>query len=164
MDRLGRLGATVALLSITAVAAAGCGGDKTDLGEYTDGYNDRLSQNGIPAKLECPDRVDGHEGTDVECTLRATQGDKSAKIGFEIRKQGKELAVFEKDQEAIDRALQEVAGGAQQQGQQGGQQGGQGGAQPPAQGGGQQPPAQGGEQQPPAQQPPAQEPPAQGGE
>jgi hypothetical protein len=159
MDRPGRLGASLALLSITALAAAGCGGKETDVSSGIDSYNERLSQQGIPARLDCPDRVDGHEGTEFQCTLEATQGGRNAKITMEIRKEGKDLIVIEKDQQALERAVQEVAGQAQQgQGQQGGAQPpAQGGAQPPA-GGGAQPPAGGGAQ------PPAQQPPAQGGE
>ena len=124
-----------------------------------DSYNERLSQQGVPAEIDCPDRVDGHEGTEFECTLKATQGDRSAKIKMEIKEEGDDLIVIEKDPQALERAVQEVAG-QPQQGQQG-QQGGQGGAQqPPAQGGQQQPPAQGGAQ-PPAE---GAQPPAQGGE
>jgi hypothetical protein len=133
MHGLGRLGALLALLSTVAVAAAGCGGDKTDVSAVVDTYNDRLSQRGFLGRLECPDEVEGREGTEFECTLRAEQGGQTEKVTMEIRKEGDDIIAMEKDPQEFERAVQTVAGG-QQQGQQGGQQ--PGGQAPP---GGQQP-------------------------
>ena len=141
MNRPRRPIAALALLSVAALAGAGCGGKQTDVSEGIESYNDRLTQQGIQAEFECPDKVDGHAGTEFECTLKADQGDKSAKVKFEVRNEGKDLIVIEKDQATIDRALQTVVGAQQQQQQQGG-----GGQQP------QQP------QQPQPQQPQPQQP------
>jgi hypothetical protein len=144
MNLLRRTGAALALVTVTAVAVAGCGGEETDVSGGIDSYNERLQQQGIPAELNCPDRVDGGEGTEFECTLDAEQGDRSEKIAMEIQKEGDDLVVTEKDQAAFERAVQQVVG-AQQQPQQGGPTG-QGGQQPPQGGGGQQPPQGGGGQ------------------
>jgi hypothetical protein len=141
------MGAALALVSITVLVGAGCGGDKTDVTEGVDSLNDRLSQQGIPAKLDCPKEVDGHAGTEFECTLKASEGDKKQKIKMEVQNEGKDLVVDVKDQAGFERALQTVVGqqGAAQQGGQGGGGQGGGGQQPPQQqpgatdGGGQQP-------------------------
>ena len=144
MDRLRRIALALALVSASAVVAAGCGGKKTDVSNGIETYNERLSQQGIPAKLECPDEVDGHEGTEFECRLEAEQGDRTEKITMEVRKEGDDLIVIEKDEAALDRAIRTVAGqqgGQGQQGQGGGQApGGQApGGQAPDQGQGQAP-------------------------
>ena len=135
MDRLRRIALALALVSASAVVAAGCGGKKTDVSGGIDTYNERLSDQGIPAKLECPDEVDGHEGTEFECTLEAEQGGRKEEITMEVGKEGDDLIVIEKDEAALERAIRTVVGqqgqGAQGQQPQGGQ--GQGGA--PAPGG-----------------------------
>jgi hypothetical protein len=120
MDRLRRTLAALALVSITAVVAAGCGGEKTDVSGGVDNLNERLTQQGIPAKLDCPKEVDGGEGTEFECTLKANEGGKEEKLQMEVQKEGDDLVVDVKDQAAFERALQSVAG--QQGGAQGGQQ------------------------------------------
>jgi hypothetical protein len=125
-DAFRRIAAATALASITAVVAAGCGGEKTDVTSGVDNLNERLSQQGIPAKLECPDEVDGAEGTEFDCTLKASEGDRSQKIKMEISKEEDDYVVDVKDQPAFERAIVTVAGGGQQQGQQ--PQQGQGGA------------------------------------
>lgn len=139
----------LALLAATALVAAGCGGEKTDVSKGVDNLNERLTQQGIPAKLECPDEVDGGEG-EFDCTLKAEEGDREQKIKMEIYKEGKDYVVDVKDQPAFERAIVTVAGGQQQQG---GATGGQG-AQP---GQGQQQPGQG--QQPQQPQPGQEQPP-----
>jgi hypothetical protein len=118
MNGLRRTGAALALATVTAAVAAGCGGEETDVSGGIDSYNERLTQQGIPAKLDCPDKVDGGEGTEFECTLKADQGGKSEKIKMEIQKEGDDYVVTEKDQAAFEKAVQTVAG-QQQQSQQG---------------------------------------------
>ena len=121
MDRLRRTLAAVALVSITAVVAAGCGGEKTDVSGGVDNLNERLTQQGIPAKLDCPKEVDGGEGTEFECTLKANEGGKEEKLQMEVQKEGDDLVVDVKDQAAFEKALASVAGqGGQQQQPQGG--------------------------------------------
>jgi hypothetical protein len=134
MDRLLRMSAAPALAALTIVIAAGCGGEKTDVSEGVENLNERLSQQAVPAKLECPDEVDGAEGTEFDCDLKASEGDKSQKVKMEISKEGDDYVVDVKDQASFERALATVVGqqGTQQQ-QQGGQQPGQGGQQPPQQ-------------------------------
>jgi hypothetical protein len=119
MDRLRRIGAALALVTVTAVVAAGCGGEKTDVSGGVDNLNERLTQQGIPAKLECPKEVDGGEGADFECDLKANEGGKVEKIQMEVQKEGDDLVVDVKDQQAFEKALASVAGqggGEQQQG------------------------------------------------
>jgi hypothetical protein len=112
-----------ALVLATALVAAGCGGEKTDVTKGVDNLNERLTQQGIPAKLECPDEVDGADGTEFECTLQASEGDRKQKIKMEISKEGDDYVVDVKDQPSFERAIVAVAGGGQQQqGQQGQQQ------------------------------------------
>jgi hypothetical protein len=138
--------ARIALVLTAAVAllAAGCGGEKTDVSKGVDNLNERLTQQGIPAKLECPDEVDGGEG-EFDCTLKAEEGDREQKIKMEIYKEGKDYVVDVKDQPAFERAIVTVAGGQQQQGGATGGQGAQPGGQQPGgqQPGGQQPGGQG---------------------
>ena len=118
MDRLGRICAALALVTATAIVAAGCGGEKTDVSGGVDNLNERLTQQGIPAKLDCPKEVDGGEGTDFECTLKANEGGKEQKIQMQVQKEGGDLVVDVKDQQAFEKALAAVAGqgGQQQQG------------------------------------------------
>jgi hypothetical protein len=124
MDRLRRISAALALVSVTAVVAAGCGGEKTDVSGGVDNLNERLTQQGIPAKLDCPKEVDGGEGTKFECTLKANEGGKEEKIQMEVQKEGDDLVVDVQDQQAFEKALASVAGqgGGQQQQQGGGQE------------------------------------------
>lgn len=141
MDRLRRIGAAGALATVFAVVAAGCGGNKTDVSQGVDSYNERFSQQGYPVRFDCPDKVDGGDGTEFDCELKATEGDKKAKVKMKVKKEGGDLVVDVKDQVAFERALAQVAGqgtAPQGQGQQpGGQQpGGQGQQQPGTQGGG----------------------------
>jgi hypothetical protein len=110
MDRLRRIGVALALVIVVASLAAGCGGTKTDVTKAIDNQNQRLTQQGIPAKLDCPDQVDGQEGTDFECTIKADKGGKSAKVTMTIQKEGKDLIVIEKSQTALEKAVQTVVG------------------------------------------------------
>ena len=134
MTRL-RAAAALSLASITVVMGAGCGGEKTDVSKGVDNLNERLTQQGIPAKLDCPKEVDGGEGTEFECTLKASSGGKEQKIKMEVQKEGGDLVVDVKDQQSFEKALAAVAGGQQQQGGQGGQGGAQGGGSGQDQGG-----------------------------
>ena len=126
MDRLRRIGAALTVATVVVVVAAGCGGEKTDVSGGVDNLNERLTQQGIPAKLECPKEVDGGEGTEFECTLKANQGGKEEKLTMEVQKEGGDLVVDVKDQAQFEKALASVAGG-----QSGGQQQQGGGAAPP---------------------------------
>lgn len=164
MDGLGRLGALVALFCTAAVVAAGCGAKKTDVSAVVDTYNDRLSQRGFLGRLECPDQVEGREGTKFDCTLRAEQGGQTEKVKMEIKKEGDDLIAMEDDPQAFERAIQAVAGAGQQGGQAPGGQAQPGGQAPGGQApGGQAQPggqAPGGQAQPEGQA----QPPAEGGE
>ena len=144
MDRLRRNLTVLALAGALAAVAAGCGGEKTDVSKGIDSFNDRLRDQGVAAEFDCPKEVDGGEGTEFECTLKQTEGDKTAKVQFVVKKEDGDYVVFEKDQRAMERAIQTVI--AQQAPQQG--QGG-GGQQPP----GQQPAQPGQQPAQPGQQP-----------
>jgi hypothetical protein len=127
-EAIRRVAAAAGLCAL--LLAAGCGGEKTDVTNGVDNLNERLTQQGIPAKLECPDEVDGAEGTEFDCELRASEGDRKQTIKMEISKEGDDYVVDVKDQPAFERAIVSVAGGGQQQQAppqgQGGATGGQG--------------------------------------
>jgi hypothetical protein len=125
IDRLRRSAAALALVAALVLVAAGCGGEKTDVTGGVDNLNERLNQQGIPAELDCPDEVDGAEGTEFDCELKAQEGDRKQKIEMEISKEGDDYVVDVKDQPSFERAIVAVAGGGQQP-QQGGATGGQG--------------------------------------
>lgn len=126
IDRLRRTPAALALVAALVLVATGCGGEKTDVTNGVDNLNERLNQQGIPAELDCPDEVDGAEGTEFDCELKAQEGDRKQKVKMEISKEGDDYVVDVKDQPSFERAIVAVAGGGQQQGQQ--PQQGQGGA------------------------------------
>jgi hypothetical protein len=75
------------LLATGAVAAllvAGCGGQTTDISAAVDDTNTKLAQDG--ASIDCPNTVDGGEGTEVECTLKGTDSGKTEKVKIKIGK------------------------------------------------------------------------------
>lgn len=144
MDRLRRIAATLAAVTVAAVLAAGCGGEKTDIGDAIDARNEAFQQQGVPVKLECPDQVDGQEGTEFDCDLVASRGGDKEKVRMKIDTEGDDLTVDFKDTAAFERTAAKLAAAQQPQGpQQGQQQPGQGGQQPPGQGGQPQQPGQG---------------------
>ena len=96
------IGATIA-----ALAVAGCGGEKTDVSQGVDKLNSQILQP-QGAKLECPDEVDGGEGTTFECTMKATSGNASAPVTMKIVKEDGELAVDLADEQEFDKALAKV--------------------------------------------------------
>jgi hypothetical protein len=150
MDRLRRIATALAVVTAAGVVAAGCGGDKTDIGEAIDQRNEAFQSQGIPVKLECPDQVDGHKGAEFDCELVASRGGQKEKVRMEIDEEGDELTVDFKDTAEFERTAAKLAAAQQPQGPQQGQQppaqgggGGGGGGQQPGQGGGQQQPGQG---------------------
>jgi hypothetical protein len=144
MDRPRRIVAALALAGLVAVAGAGCGGKKTDIADAIDARNDAFQQQGVPVRLECPDEVDGHNGTEFDCDLVASRGGGKEKVRMKIDEEGDDLTVDFKDTAAFERTAAQLAAAQQPQGPQQGQQGG--GQQQPGQGGGQQQPGQGGQQ------------------
>lgn len=110
MDRLRRIGVTVVIGLALAVVAAGCGGETTDVSGGVENLNKRLDDQGIAATLDCPDEVDGGEGTDFECTLKADQGGTEQKVQMEVQKENDELVVDVKDAKAWEKAIQTVVG------------------------------------------------------
>ena len=94
-------------LAVAALAAAGCGADKTDVSEGVEALNKRvLAPQG--AELDCPDTVDGGEGATFECTMKATKGDASAPVTLKIVEQDDALAVDVADQAQYEKALAKV--------------------------------------------------------
>lgn len=110
MDRLGRIGVAVALVCATAAVAAGCGSEKTDVSGGVENLNKQLSDQGLAASLDCPKEVDGGEGTDFECTLKADEGGGQQKVQMQVQKENDELVVDVKDRAAWDKAIQSVTG------------------------------------------------------
>ena len=134
MDRLRRIAAALALATAAAAFAAGCGGEKTDIGDAIDARNEAFQQQGVPVKLECPDQVDGQEGTEFDCDLVASRGGDKKKVRMKIDNEGDDLTVDFKDTAAFERTAAELAA-AQQPQQPQGQQPQQGQGQQPQQGG-----------------------------
>ena len=110
MHRLRRMGAALALAGITALLAAGCGGEKTDVSGGVDNLNKRLSDQGIAAKLDCPKEVDGGEGTEFDCTLASEDGATSEKVELQVQKENGDLVVDVTDQKAWQASLDKVSG------------------------------------------------------
>jgi hypothetical protein len=113
MDRLRRIGISLALTTAIAAVATGCGGESTDVSGGVDALNKRLSDQGIAASLDCPKEVDGGEGTDFECTLSSDDGSTEEKVQMEVQKERGELVVDVADAKAWGDALQKVGGRAE---------------------------------------------------
>jgi hypothetical protein len=110
MDRLRRIGAALVLACVTAVVAAGCGGETTDVSGGVENLNKQLKDQGLAAQLDCPDEVDGGEGTEFECTLKADDGSSEEKVDMKVEKENDKLVVDVTDQSAWAQTLQKVAG------------------------------------------------------
>jgi hypothetical protein len=105
-----RLLSTFAAVLVLAFAAAGCGGEKSDVSGGVDAINKELTAQN--AKLDCPKQVDGGEGAKFDCTLKGTQTGKSEKVKMKIVKQNGSLAVdFADDRAAVQSKLQQVTAG-----------------------------------------------------
>jgi len=74
----------VAVSAFTAVFAAGCGGETTDISAAVDATNENLKANGVT--LDCPKEVDGGEGTKVDCTLKGAKSGESAPLQVKVGK------------------------------------------------------------------------------
>jgi hypothetical protein len=98
------------VLAGAVVVAAGCGGEVTDVSEGVDRLNQQVLQP-QGARLECPDEVDGGEGTTFECTMRSTNGDASAPVTMKIVEERGELAIDTADQQQFERARERVTRG-----------------------------------------------------
>ena len=97
----------ICILALAAVAVVGCGGDVTDVSQGVESLNrEVLAQQSV--ELDCPDEVDGGEGTEFDCTLKSTKNDKSAEVTLKIVKEGEDLAVDIADSRQFDKALAEV--------------------------------------------------------
>jgi hypothetical protein len=110
MDRLRRIGAALALACAAAVVAVGCGGETTDVSGGVENLNKQLTDQGIAAQLDCPDEVDGGEGTEFECTLKSEDGSTEEKVDLKVEKENDKLVVDVTDQAAWTQALQKVGG------------------------------------------------------
>lgn len=101
----------ISLLALALAAAtlgAGCGGETTDVSQGVEKLNSDVLKP-LNAELDCPDEVDGGEGTTFDCTLKSTKGDQSAKLKMKIVKQDGDLAVDVADSKQYDAALKKVA-------------------------------------------------------
>ncbi len=96
------------ILAVVAAFVAGCGGEVTDVSEGVNQLNEQqLAQFNV--ELDCPDEVDGGEGTEFECTLKPTEGGgKSVKTKLKIVEEGGELAVTPVDPAALGRQAGEL--------------------------------------------------------
>jgi hypothetical protein len=73
------------VLALGAVFAAGCGGQTTDI---TAAVADSNKTYKGEASFDCPDKVDGGQGTKFDCTLKGTKSGKSAPIKLKLTKDG----------------------------------------------------------------------------
>ena len=103
-----RLIAVPALL--VGLAAAGCGGEKSNVSGGVNAINQELAQQG--ARLDCPKEVDGGEGATFDCDLEGTRTNKTTKIKMKIVKENGDLAVdFAGTRAQVQRAIAQVTGG-----------------------------------------------------
>ncbi|MDQ3741779.1 MAG: DUF4333 domain-containing protein [Actinomycetota bacterium] len=98
--RLGVLAALAALLT-------GCAGTKTDVSDGIEDLN-RRELAPLGAEIDCPDEVDGAEGTEFECTLKGTQGDETRKVRLKIVERDGDLLVAPAQDAEFDRAVSQV--------------------------------------------------------
>ena len=75
---------TLSLVAIAPLLVIGCGGEKTDITAAVDDTNKNLQG---AATIDCPDEVDGGEGTKFDCTLKG-KGGKTATVQIKIIKDG----------------------------------------------------------------------------
>jgi hypothetical protein len=76
------------VLAAGAVAAAlftGCGGTTTDITAAVDDTNKNLAPD---ATIDCPDTVDGGEGTEFDCTLKGSKSGKTKTVKVKVIKDG----------------------------------------------------------------------------
>ena len=95
-------------LAVVAAFLAGCGGEVTDVSEGVNQLNEQeLAQFNV--ELDCPDEVDGGEGTEFECTLRGKQGGETRKVKLKIVERDGDLLVAPAEEAAFDRAVSQVS-------------------------------------------------------
>ena len=112
MGSMRNVAGALAVTAFAAVAAAGCGGEKTDVSDAVEQENRRLGAAGV--KLDCPKEVDGGEGTEFDCDLTNERTDKKATVKLKVVKRGDDLFVDTADQAAYGKALQQVGAQPQQ--------------------------------------------------
>jgi hypothetical protein len=88
--------------------AAGCGSDRTDVTQGIEDINRQIDRQGFKADLDCPDKVDGAEGTTFECTVKSDSGNVSEPVKMKIVKQGDDLAVTWADTTAFNKAVEKA--------------------------------------------------------
>jgi len=91
------------LLALATTAGVACGGEKTDVSQGVSAVNKELAAQGV--SIDCPDEVDGGEGTEFDCTAKGTQTGKSAAIKMKIVKENGDLAVDFADEAAAAKAV-----------------------------------------------------------
>lgn len=89
-----------------ALAAAGCGGETTDVSAGVTNLNGLSSKRDI--QFDCPDEVDGGEGTEFDCTVKNTKTRKMASVKLKVVKEDGDLAVDFADK-AAGEAVEGVA-------------------------------------------------------
>jgi hypothetical protein len=95
---------TLALFAVVALFVVGCGGTTTDISAAVDDTNNSLKQDNVT--IDCPDEVDGGEGTKFECTLKGTKSGKTEKIEAKVIKDG----IAPVDQAGYEEAVARVSG------------------------------------------------------
>jgi hypothetical protein len=105
MTNLARRSSLVLAPAVLAIGLAACG-NSHDISGATANFNKILAPTGV--KLDCPDSVDGGEGTTFGCTVKGPGG--SQKITMKVVKENGELKVDAENQQAFRAALNKAAG------------------------------------------------------
>jgi len=94
-------------LVLAAALAAGCGGETTDVSQGVDNINrDLLRAQGV--RLDCPDEVDGAEGTVFTCKITNRRNKDTASLRMKVTKQDGQLAVDIASEKEFQKALERI--------------------------------------------------------
>ena len=91
---------------LLAVLAAGCGTEKIDVSGGVENLNSQFAGSGV--SIDCPKEIEGGEGTEFDCTLKAAGT--SEKVKLKVVKEEGELKVGAANQAEFDKAVEKVAG------------------------------------------------------
>jgi hypothetical protein len=97
----------LAPLILVLTIGAGCGEKRTDITAAVADFN---SQFGGVFVLDCPDEVDGGEGTTFDCTLSSAEGEVSETVEFQVTDQDGDLVIDYTDEEQVDAAIERISG------------------------------------------------------
>jgi ABC-type glycerol-3-phosphate transport system substrate-binding protein len=106
MTNRARRSSLVLAPAVLALGLAACG-NSHDITGATDTFNKALASTGV--KLDCPDTVDGGEGTTFNCTVIGRNGSKQT-VAMKIVKENGELKVDPQNTAQFKAALVKASG------------------------------------------------------